>query len=279
MTSTSTLPHTPPLLCEHPLDQATHDSFRVVCGVCGSFWDLESRAANVEYDASYPAERGHFDPRVGKLKVKTLAHWLDTAIVSVQGKLVCEVGFGGGTCLPFLADRARRVLGIEANAATVAHARAQGYRADLLLVDELPARLDEPVDLWLFQDAFEHIPDPAPFVDWMRDNSAPAAEILLVAPRADSVSQELLGRLWLHKLPDHLFHWSRRGLVEFMAKRGFALRTEFFPLKYVSPQMAVAHALHKAGVAEGARKWLGGTALAVPFNFGEMGLVFRRRER
>jgi hypothetical protein len=169
------------------------------------------------------------------------------------------------------------VLGIEANAATVEHARQEGYAADLLLVDELPARLDEPVDLWLFQDAFEHIPDPAPFVDWIRENSAAGAEILLVAPRADSLSRQLMGRMWVHKLPDHLFHWSRAGLVEFMRKRGFAVRTEFFPLKFVSPQMAVAHALHKIGAGDGARTWLGGTALAVPFNFGEMGIVFRLR--
>jgi hypothetical protein len=265
----------PQLLCEHPLDKATEKSFRVVCGVCGSFWDLESRAANVEYDESYPAERGHFDPRVGRLKVKTLRHWLDRTQTSLDGKRVCEVGFGGGTCLPFLAERARRVLGVEANAATIAHARRAGYRADLLLVSELPARLDEPVDLWLFQDAFEHIPNPAPFVCWMRENSSAAAEILLVAPRADSLSQQVMGRMWIHKLPDHLFHWSQAGLVEFMAKRGFALRMDFFPLKFISPQMAVAHALHKAGVDDRVRKWLGGTALAVPFNFGELGVVFR----
>ena len=63
-----------------------------------------------------------------------------------------------------------------------------------------------------------------------------------------------------------------------MSRRGFALRADFFPLKFISPQMAVAHALHKAGVVGNARKWLGGTALAVPFNFGEMGLVFERRQ-
>jgi SAM-dependent methyltransferase len=265
----------PPLLCEHPSEFARHDSFRLVCGTCGSFWDLESRAANVTYDAAYPAERGHFDPRVGALKVKTLQHWLTAADVRLAGKRVCEVGFGGGTCLPFLAGRARSVLGIEANAATIAHAREAGVPAELIRVGDLPDLLDEPVDLWIFQDAFEHIPDPASFLDWMGRNSRPEAEVLLVAPQADSLSQRLMGRLWLHKLPDHSFHWSRRGLSEFMERRGFLLRASFFPLKFVSPQMALAHALHKAGVIDGARQWLGGAALAVPFNVGEMGLVFR----
>lgn len=265
----------PPLLCGHPIEQAKQESFRIVCGVCGSFWDLDSLNARVEYDERYPTERGHFDPRVGALKVRTLRHWLEAGNVSLEGKRVCEVGFGGGTCLPLLAERARRVLGIEANATTVEHARSAGYRADLLLVDQLPPLLDEPVDLWLFQDAFEHIPDPAAFTRWLTNNSREGTEILVVAPRADSLSRQLMGRAWAHKLPDHLFHWSRAGLVEFMSRFGFTLRADFFPLKYVSPQMALAHLLHKLGVNKSARGWLGGTALAVPFNFGELGLVFR----
>ena len=97
-----------------------------------------------------------------------------------------------------------------------------------------------------------------------------------MAPRADSLSQRLLGRLWPHKLPDHQFQWSRAGVVEFMARRGFVLRADFFPLKFASPQMVVAHFLHKAGAPPSVKKWLGGAALAVPINFGEMGLVFRR---
>jgi SAM-dependent methyltransferase len=271
---------TPPrLLCEHAQDGVRRVAHRDVCSTCGSFWDLDSCGADVAYDASYPADRGHFDPRVGRLKVRTLRRWLDTSHVSLTGKRVCEVGFGGGTCLPFLAERAKQVIGIEANAATIDHARRAGYNAELLLVADLPPRLDAPVDLWLFQDAFEHISDPAPFVDWMRANSSPDAEVLIVAPRGDSISQRLMGRAWIHKLPDHVFHWSKRGLSEFMSHHGFELRADFFPLKFISPQMAVAHALHKAGVPEKTRKWLGGTALAVPFNFGEMGLLFRRSAR
>jgi 2-polyprenyl-3-methyl-5-hydroxy-6-metoxy-1,4-benzoquinol methylase len=268
---------TPPrLLCEHRQDGVRRVAFRDVCTTCGSFWDLDSCGAAVEYDASYPADRGHFDPRVGRLKVRTLRGWLEKTHLRLAGKRVCEVGFGGGTCLPFLSEQANSVVGIEANGATIEHARQAGYEAELLLVDELPARLAEPIDVWLFQDAFEHIPDPAPFVDWMHANSSGDAQVLIVAPRGDSLSQRLMGRAWIHKLPDHVFHWSKRGLADFMTRHGFELRAEFYPLKFISPQMAIAHALHKAGVSERTRKWLGGTALAVPFNFGELGLLFRR---
>lgn len=264
------------LLCEHPSDRAVQTSFRLVCRECGSFWDLESRAARVAYDASYPEQRGHFDPHVGALKIRTLRRWLAAGAVSLDGKRVCEVGFGGGTCLPYLAERARRVVGLETNDAAIAHIRATGLDVDLLLAERLPARLAEPIDLWIFQDAFEHLPDPASFVGWMCENSAPHAEILVVLPRADSLSRRVLGRYWPHKLPDHEFHWSRAGLVDFFQQRGFGVRAEFFPLKFASPQMVLAHGLHKLGI-NGGREWLRGLRLAVPLNFGELGLVLRRR--
>jgi hypothetical protein len=266
----------PPLLCGHPLSAATRRSFRLVCGICGSFWDLESRANEVAYDADYPAARGHFDPRIGALKVRSLERWLANTGVSLRSKHICEVGFGGGSCLPFLSREARKVSGIEANASAIDQVRAGGSTAELLLVETLPARLPEPVDLWLFQDSFEHIPDPAPFVDWMVANSAEQAEILIVLPRADSLSQRLMGRFWPHKLPDHQFHWSRPGLIEFMARRGFAVRVQFFPIKYASPQMVLGHFLHKLGVPERIRARLAGSRFAFPINFGETGLLLRR---
>src|SRR3954466_8921255 len=102
----------PPLLCEHPVAGATRQSFRIVCGTCGSYWDMESREKEVAYDASYPAKRGHFDPRVGALKVRSLKRWLRSAKLDLAGKHVCEVGFGGGTCLPFLLSKAGKVSGI-----------------------------------------------------------------------------------------------------------------------------------------------------------------------
>jgi hypothetical protein len=265
----------PPLLCEHPNDTIRVSGHRAVCAVCGSFWDRDSLAASVEYDETYPAQRGHFDPRVGALKVRTLDHWLQAGGVSLAGKVVCEVGFGGGACLPYLAARAAHVIGLEVNQAAIDRVRETGVRAELLQVAPLP-ELSQPIDLWLFQDSFEHIPAPGPFTDWMVANSASAAEILLVAPRGDSLSRRLMGRFWPHKLPDHQFHWSHDGLVAFMARRGFAARRQFFPLKFASPQMVAAHFLHKLGVADSLRRRLVGASFALPINFGEHGLVFQR---
>jgi hypothetical protein len=264
------------LLCQHPFRSAARAGNRVVCGVCGSFWDLDSVANRVEYDESYPEKRGHFDPGVGNLKVRSLRRWLSKSGLKLDGLHVCEVGFGGGSCLPLLAASAAKVTGLEANPETIRRVRETGITADLLLVQSLPERLERPVDLWLFQDSFEHIPDPGAFTDWMVGSSSPTAEILMVLPRGDSLSQRVLGRMWPHKLPDHEFHWTRNGLVEFMLRRGFLLSREFFPVKYASPQMVLAHFLHKAGAFAQVRAWMGSAKLAVPINFGEMGLRFSR---
>src|SRR4051812_38197179 len=103
----------PTPLCEHPRDAVVVHGYRAVCSLCDSYWDLESLNEVVPYDATYPEMRGHFDPRVGAMKVRTLRHWLQHTKVTLEGKIVCEVGFGGGTCLPFLAEHARRVIGLE----------------------------------------------------------------------------------------------------------------------------------------------------------------------
>ena len=264
----------PPLLCQHPQDGVRRRGYRAECGSCGSYWDLDSLNARVTYDESYPERRGHFDPHVGALKVSTLEHWLKVSKVAIAGKTVCEVGFGGGSCLPLLAAKAGHVIGLEVNQSAIDRVAATGIRAELLCVIPLPTP-SRPVDLWLFQDSFEHIPDPASFVEWMRANSAPDAQILMVLPRGDSMSRRLLGRYWPHKLPDHEFHWSRAGLVDFFSRLGFNLRAEFFPLKFASPQMILAHGLHKLGIKGG--DWLSGLPLSVPLNFGELGVVFDRR--
>ena len=262
------------LLCEHPIASARQAGQRLSCSVCGSYWDLDSLAEEPAYDADYPEKRGHFDPRVGALKVRSLEHWVRVSGVSLSGKHVCEVGFGGGSCLPYLASQARRLTGLEANDVTIERARAMRLDATFIDVRTLPT-LDEPVDLWLFQDSFEHIPDPTAFMAWMVANSAPSAEILIVLPRADSLSGRVLGRFWPHKLPDHQFHWSRQGLIEFMGHRGFTVAKEFFPLKFASPQMIAAHLLHKLGFGR-VSSWLGSSRLAVPINFGELGLRLQR---
>ena len=129
----------PPLLCEHPHRSVRRTAYRAECPQCGSYWDLDSLNAHVAYDASYPAQRGHFDPRVGALKVRTLRHWLEDRRRRPRG----EARLRGRLRRRHLSAVPRRargaVIGIETNQSAIDRVRATGVRAELLLVEPLPA--------------------------------------------------------------------------------------------------------------------------------------------
>lgn len=230
------------------------------------------------YTRDYPAKRGHFDPTLANLKVNTLNKWLASAKINLRSRKVCEIGFGGGFCLSFLASLGSQVFGVEAISDNLTHAVEIGLPADsLYLFDELPASIGSEIDLWLFLDSFEHLSDPRTFLEWMGSNSTKDAEVLLVAPNAASVSCRIMMGMWPHRLPDHKFHWSKHGLVDVFADSGFALRCEFRPNKLVSPGMALAHLSHKFGwTVFGQQADARFPNIALPFNIGEMGLVFKR---
>lgn len=268
------------LLCEHA-GTPVASRHRWTCPFCGSFWDRDFYGREFRYDASYPRLRQHLSPIVGRLKARTLERWLARLEVPVSGRAVCEVGFGSGFCLCRLKEAGARVFGIEVIEANLRHARSLGVSPGALYeFDRLPARLPEPAEVWLFQDSFEHLPDPSAFAAWMLESSSARAEILIVAPRADSLSARVMGRWWPHKMADHLFHWSRAGLLEFWEKRGFHLAREFYPWKLASPGMVAAHIHHILGDSSpllGAlAERLSALRLAVPLNMGELGFHLRR---
>jgi len=265
-----------PPLC-HPEEAAVIRDFRAECPACGSFWDLENLGADSRYTSAYPAARSHFDVRVGALKVATLERWLSITGIDVARLVVCEVGFGGGHCLARLQATARRAFGIETIAEDVDHAATLGVPRDaMFLAGSLPARLPEPVDLWLFQDCLEHLLEPDPFLAWLEANSASDARALVVAPDAASVSRRLLGRQWPHRVPDHAFHWSPPGMRALWARHGFREACAFRPVKRVSVRMMSLHLRQAPRLAR-----LGHIAAALPdlelwFNVGELGMVFVR---
>ena len=265
------------LIC-HPGEAARHVEFRAICPACGSFWDLDNLGAESRYTERYPSERSHFDAEIGAFKVATLERWLGDAGLAVGDRVVTEVGFGGGHCLARLHTIARRAFGIEAIGANLDHAATLGIpREALFLAQSLPPRLPEPVDLWLFQDAIEHVLDPDPFLSWLAQSSAPDARALVVAPDAASLSLRLLGRNWPHRVPDHAFHWSPRGMEALFLRHGFARARAFRPAKKVSTRMLALHLRQtRLGGMSRRLEWLV-PSLALWFNLGELGLVFERR--
>lgn len=211
------------------------------CRGCGSFRDLAAGGRR----ARPPGHGG----------LRSLQDWLRCAgLDSDLGALVaCQVGFRDTASLDWLRCACSRAFGI-AGADAVARAAAAGLPAtELFDAARLPRHLPEPVDLWIFDHCFEHLPEPGAFCAGMAANSSPAARMLVVCPEAGSLSEAMLGARWPHRGEEHPFHWSRRGLTALLGSYGFTVERQFRPWKR--------------------RRWLG---IGYPFSIGEMGLLLRR---
>lgn len=267
-------------LCGHALRLVSR-SHRLVCTACGSFWDKRALDRPAVYDYSYPEQRSHFDATIGRHKARTLQQWLKKLGIATTDLAVCEVGFGGAFCLSSLANSSRRVFGIEAIPENIEHAVELGIDRDsLYLTGAIPEVLAERIDLWIFQDSFEHLESPGQFLKWMIENSSEKARVLVVAPDGGSLSERIMGTWWPHRVTDHRFHWTRKGIVDFFSRHDFILDKAFFPAKYVSLTMAFSHLLLKVRGLKRLEPWLRTLPLsdcALPFNLGEMGLLFSKR--
>jgi hypothetical protein len=264
--------------CGHHSWVQRRAGFRYICTKCGSFWDLESLAIPFEYTNMYPLERGHFNKAVGLLKIKTLENWLNLLNIDLTDLVVCEVGFGGGHCLSYLERKARAAFGIEVIASALRNAADSGIRQDRLLSynDIGGAKIDR-IDFWVFQDSFEHLEHPREFVHWLSLHSNRESRVLMVLPRADSLSRRFMGRFWIHKTKDHQYHWSKSALITLFSSFGFRLSTTFYPLKFISFPTVITHLGHMLKSAS--LKKIGMTFPVegiIPLNFGEMGLLFTK---
>ncbi len=227
------------------------------------------------YDASYPQRRGHGSATVGQLKVRSLKRWIAELGLNLSGLRVCEVGFGAGWTLAYLRGQARKVYGAEAISENNQSAISLGLEPSCLFdATRLPHSLPESIDLWLYQDSFEHILDPSAHLEWVARNSSAGALALLVLPEAGSLSEKMLGGWWPHRIADHAFHWSRPGLENIWGQFGFGIIRRFHPVKCVTIGMMAAHTAHR--LRFGLRPSLAGRGPSLWFNIGEQGLLLRR---
>ena len=245
------------------------------CPVCGTRIRGEI-VHNQVYTDDYPVTRAHHHPAVGRCKVRSLEYWLTHLGLEVGGRVVCEIGFGGGACLAALQRAGATVFGTEPVRANREHAQALGIpRGNVFDVEPLP-NLPQKINFWILQDSFEHVPDPNALTYWMADHSSADALVLLVAPDVESISRKLMGRFWLHEVPDHWVHYSRRGVLAIFARAGFRLLRQFRPLKLVSLGMASSHLRLVARAPARQRNDRHGVRLW--FNLGEMGLLLQRND-
>ena len=272
----------PSLLCAHT-GGSYRKGHRLICGQCKSFYDLDFIKQEYSYTDSYAEQRSHCNNgEIGDLKIKTMIVWLRTShlLENIGNMNVCEVGFGGGICLEYLHRITKGAWGIEITKSTLENAISLGIpRHNLYSYADLPKKLPQEIDLWLFQDSFEHIvKNLYPFLQWIMNNSSSHAQILLVAPQAWLLSRIIMGRYWLHQTPFHLFHWSYEGLCEMFKIFNFHSTMKFFPVKYINLSMVLVHLSIKFKFSRKVNEKII-PRISFPFNFGEMGIVFEKKLR
>lgn len=268
-------------LCKHNVEYVERKfTKKAECPTCHSFYDLQYLNSQFEYDESYPKERNHFNSEIGRNKVITLQNWINRNSINLSENIVCEVGFGGGFCLQSLNKKSKYTYGIEVVPENIQHAIDLGLpKENLFNALNLPDDIFPKVSLWIFQDSFEHIPDPDQFIKWLEKNSSEDAKLFIVLPTANTFSEKYLGTLWPHRISDHHFHWSSIGIKHFFKEFNFELEKTFYPKKKIDLGMILLHLQHKVSWLKFPKMIINfSSKIPLSFNIGQVGFIFKKKQ-
>jgi SAM-dependent methyltransferase len=129
----------------------------------------------------------------GRSKLETL---MGTRVWDrIRGKTVLDFGCGCGTEAAEMAEHgARRVVGIDIDEKSLERARAQAQQRGVADRTTFAADTNEPVDLIISLDAFEHFQDPDTILRKMAALLRPGGEVL-----------SSFGPIWFHPLGGHFY--------------------------------------------------------------------------
>lgn len=163
-------------------------------------------------------------------------------LAPIDGVDVLEVGCAGGLFLDEAARRGARALGLEPDPTNAASARERGHD---VVTGFFPGALDgaRTFDVVVFNDVFEHLPDPVGALQAVDAALRPGGALILNLPSTDGVfyrvarAAKSLGvtgpyeRLWQAGLPSpHLSYFSDDTLRRFVERRSSLVLAEAFTL-------------------------------------------------
>jgi SAM-dependent methyltransferase len=135
----------------------------------------------------------------------------------LRGRTVLDFGSGFGHEAVEIAQRgAARVIGLDVQERMVAAGRDLAASAGVSHLCEFATRVDEPVDVIVSLDGFEHFADPAGVLAQMRRLLAPGGRIFIS-----------FGPTWFHPYGGHLFSVFPWAHLVFSEKALIRWRTDF----------------------------------------------------
>jgi SAM-dependent methyltransferase len=140
------------------------------------------------------------------------------------GRVVADIGCGGGTCLDRLAPLARRTIAIEPYEGYHASLEARGHTVFPGLDDYLRAPAFEPLDLAVSFHVIEHVPDPVHFLRAIHAAVRPGGSAFVLTPNVDDVLVRLGCEPFrrFNYRTVHLWYFGERSLRWCAREAGFA---------------------------------------------------------
>ena len=185
------------------------------------YWLRECRRCGFQFkDPPIPAERlmecyaratsdnWETDPDPHQRQFDVLRGLLET---HASGRRVLDVGCFNGALLGYLGDGWQR-YGVEPSQAAAELARRRHVEVLAPSLEEL-GRDTEPFDAIIATDVVEHIVEPMPFFQQVRDLLAPGGIVLLLTGDSRALAWRLQGGLyWYCSLPEHVSFYSKGTL-------------------------------------------------------------------
>lgn len=225
----------------------------VVCEVCGarmqdiSSWVKTCKTCGYQKSTLTPSE-GTGIPGLEELRRENYEDLLDRleATQRIRGQTLLEVGSAWGWFLEAAARRGAVVHGIEPERANAATTRAKGFAVENgFFPDDLQAK--GPYDLIVFNDVFEHLPNPSAAIRHVEDLLAPGGLAVInypsssgtlfhIATLMDKAGMEgPLERLWQKGLASpHVSYFNPKNIRLLVSRHTSMEHEQTFPLKSVS---------------------------------------------
>jgi len=241
-------------LCDGvPWEREAHGGLPVrLCRRCGLGWlarvddDPYARYRGLDYFRFWPGPDGAAEPaeveRQKRASAERLLDALERATGPAARRLLLEAGCASGDLLLAARDRGFRVRGVElcAPMAERADRRLGGHVVRAAPLDE---RAAEPgsIDVVVLNDVLEHVPDVDAALAAVARLLAPGGALLVCTPDLDSLSARLLGPLWPHYKPEHLYYFTARSLAALLARHGLHVLRVEPSRKALSPAYLAQH--------------------------------------
>ncbi len=138
----------------------------------------------------------------------------------MAGGDLLEVGCAYGFFLDEARSRFERRVGTDLSEDALAAARPRADDVRLGGLESLAS--GERFHLAACIHVIEHVYDPVPFVQRIRDHLEPGGWLILATPDMGGFWRPLLGRRWpFYKMPEHVTYFDRRSLARLLGLGGF----------------------------------------------------------